>query len=73
MLRAPAVAGRWARFRTEDARKALAGAVLIGVVSGMRSQLGVAAVALTTDGAGKPRPAPLLADRRVAVASATAT
>jgi uncharacterized membrane protein len=43
---------------------ALAGAGLIGVVSGLRSQLGVAAVALTTDRASAARPGSLLAGRR---------
>lgn len=38
--------------------------VLVGVVSGLRSQLGTAAVALTTDAAETSRPAALLASRR---------
>jgi uncharacterized membrane protein len=72
MLRSPAVATRCARAGNRDAGKALAGAVLIGVVSGMRSQLGVAAVALTTSSATRSRPGSLLADRRAAAVSATA-
>ncbi|WP_329129538.1 hypothetical protein OG552_03695 [Streptomyces sp. NBC_01476] len=51
--------------------KALAGAAIIGVVSGLRSQLGVAAVALTTGPRTTSRPAALLAGRKATAATVT--
>lgn len=46
--------------------------VLVGVVSGLRSQLGTAAVALTTDAGETSRPAALLASRRATAVAAVA-
>ncbi|WP_405592170.1 hypothetical protein [Streptomyces sp. NBC_01190] len=66
----------WARGARGPARggtaKALASAGLIGLVSGLRSQSGVAAVALTTDSSATGRPGSLLAGRKATAVSVTA-
>ncbi|WNI14361.1 hypothetical protein [Actinacidiphila sp. ITFR-21] len=59
--------------KSRAAVNALMGTGLIGVVSGLRSQLGVAAVALTTDRhRAAARPGALLAGRRAGAVAATA-
>ncbi|MFC4031223.1 DUF4126 family protein [Streptomyces polygonati] len=72
MPRSSAAVAQCAGSVDEDVVRAIAGTVLIGVVSGMRSQLGVAAIALTTDPATRTRPGSLLADPRATAVSVTA-
>lgn len=69
---APRVSDAVAALRREEARAALPGVILIGVVSGLRSQLGPAAVALTTDPAERRQPAALLAGPWAAAGTAAA-